>query len=78
MLVEGEFVVPKMSKKKSSIKMYIKVRSGGRASIPSVPLKQLIWLSLCPDRSWEFNDDWLILEATKPTHVGVVYVEKKK
>lgn len=64
--------------KKDSIRMYIKVRSGERSSIPSVPLKHLIWLSLCPDRSWEFKDGWLILEATKPTHVGFVYVEEKR
>ena len=44
------------------MRLYVRSRKQG-SYIASVPLKQLVKLSACRRRRWDFKDGWLILEA---------------
>jgi len=45
------------------IRLFVKVRKHSRCRIESVPLKQLVKLSFLPNKCWDLEDGWLILEA---------------
>ena len=47
----------------AKLRLFVRRRMQG-SRIESVPLKQLIKLSGCRRRRWEFKDGWLILEAS--------------
>jgi len=69
-LVEGEFSLSKKDfiryvlRKPSPVMLRIKHRKQG-SRIESVPMKDLIWLSFFPVRSWEYKDGLLILTASE-------------
>jgi hypothetical protein len=46
----------------AKIRLLVKVRNHG-ARIESLPLKDLVELSECHEKRWEFKDGWLILEG---------------
>ena len=49
----------------TKIRLFVRVRKKDKGCyIASVPLKQLIKLSNCRKKCWEFEDGWLILEAS--------------